>query len=85
MHGGASSSFCVCAKIRQILVRSEQYVNHLRMAQHSTSLQFRPHIRTFGSRTVRERFDNHSARLCIRGFRFVSQKEFEGKYEENLI
>ncbi len=38
----------------------------------STSLQSHPHICAFGLQTIRERFANHSARLCIRGFIVVN-------------
>ncbi len=55
---GTSSSLCVRAKNRQILVR----------IQRSADLQSHPRICTFGSRTVHERFANHSVRLCVRGF-----------------
>ncbi len=48
---GASSSLCVHAKNRQILVHSEWYAN--RSGWRSTGSQSHPHIRAFGSRTIR--------------------------------
>ncbi len=37
----------------------------------SAGSQSHPHIRAFGLRTVHERFANHSAHSCIRGFRLL--------------
>ncbi len=57
---GISSSLCVCAKYRHILVRGEWYVNHLRMAQ-----------RRFAVLSTHKCiwFANSSARSCILGFK----------------
>ncbi len=56
---GASSSLCVCAKNRHILVHGEWYVNRSRMGQHRFAIP---------STHTRIWFANHSAHSCIRGF-----------------
>ncbi len=66
---GASSSLCVRAKNRQILVRGERYGNRSHMAQCTFAVPS-THMRIW--------FVNHSAHLCIRGLR-----NFEVKYSEN--